>query len=237
MTSIITVSVGESIQEALNLTLNKNCREPTIIRIPPGVYEESIVIESFVTVQALGASIHGMVTCKGRHAASLVGMEIVNTDGYALQIIDDCDVCVRGCSITSEYEVVHINSSSPTITECGIHDGKFTGITVHNNSQVTIDNCVIDGNHGGIAVIESTADIYKNTITCWHAMYSCIYLCSAKGGYIHENILTTKSPDAYGIEHDPYYEESTTYIHANNRYNVKKDHEIKQLVNNHVLCN
>ena len=189
------IATGSDIMEALRLAFLKPAQDQSIT-LSPGLYTQDIVIDRCVQLVCYGAVLKGQLVCSGRHGASITGLTIVNTDAYAVDIMDGSDVHLVDCSFTSEYEVVRIRSASPVLSKCRIFNGLHVGITVYGPRQAeqetgctTIEDCIVHDNlDGGIAIIKCEAIIRNSIIRCTTECSSCIYISRASG-HIYNNIL------------------------------------------------
>ena len=57
-------------------------------------------------------------------------------------ILDDCDMTYDSLSCIA----IHGETANPSIRNCQIHDGKQSGVYVHNKGQGTVENCEIFAN-------------------------------------------------------------------------------------------
>ena len=85
------IATGSDIMEALRLAFLKPAQDQSIT-LSPGLYTQDIVIDRCVQLVCYGAVLKGQLVCSGRHGASITGLTIVNTDAYAVDIMDGSDV-------------------------------------------------------------------------------------------------------------------------------------------------
>lgn len=100
------------------------------IRLSPGVYEESLLINRPVTLEG-----------PGRETAQIRG----NSDTPTISVMDTSDVTIRGLTITGgEFGVLVRNSKDITITGNTISDNHMRGVRVVFGSAHIIDNLIVD---------------------------------------------------------------------------------------------
>ena len=74
-------------------------------------------------------------------------------------ILDDCDMTYDSLSCIA----IHGETANPSIRNCQIHDGKQSGVYVHNKGQGTVENCEIFSNSlAGIEIKEEGNPTIRN---------------------------------------------------------------------------
>jgi len=160
-------TVTRAIQEAGN---------GATIRVKPGVYQESLLIDKHVEIIGVGPrdqikieSIDG--NCVRMHAAYAVvrgvtfraaGRSGKERFGVCIAsgelVLDDCDISGGALACVGVSGAM----SSPTLRRCKIHDSKSAGILLFNHAQALIEDCEIFANgHAGIAVRQGADPVVR----------------------------------------------------------------------------
>ncbi len=177
------------------------------IRVMPGVYRESLVLDKAVEILGMGTVEEIIVEntdapclLMQTESASVLGLTLRGRAGlsgnkhYAVDIPEG-ELILEGCDITSDSlacVAIHGSQANPTISNCQIHDGKEGGIYVFDQGQGRIENCDIYSNTGaGVWITkEGTPVIFRCQI---HDQVS------HSGIYIDENGLgQVKDCDIFG---------------------------------------
>jgi F-box protein 11 len=157
-------SIGEAIRSAA---------VGTRIRVRPGVYHETLLLDREVEIVADGAP--GCVVVETKGAACLVvrsgqsivrGLALHSRAGlggrrhHAVEIIggepllEDCDLLCGSQAIVS----VQGPNARPCLRRCRLHDGKTGGIVFADQAAGTLEACEIDSNAGPGILLRTAAD-------------------------------------------------------------------------------
>jgi parallel beta-helix repeat protein len=136
------------------------------IIVRPGLYQEGLVIDKpleivgdgelgDVVVQATGKNVILFKTTMGR-VTNLTLQQMGDGQWYAVDIAQG-RLELEGCDITSQSlacVAIH-NGADPRLRRNRIHDGKQSGVVVHENGQGTLEDNDIFGNASGGVVIKT----------------------------------------------------------------------------------
>jgi F-box protein 11 len=157
-------SIGEAI---------RSVAAGTRIRVHPGEYHETLLLDREVEIVAEGAP--GGVVVEAKGAACLVvrmgnpilrGLALhsrAGVDGrrhFAVEIkggeplLEDCDLLCTSQGVVS----VQGPNARPTLRRCRVHDGKTGGIVFSDQAAGTIEECEIDANAGPGLLLRTAAD-------------------------------------------------------------------------------
>lgn len=154
----------------------KNAQPNTRIRVRPGVYKESIVIDKPVEIIGKGSvkdivieSIESSCILMQTDQATVKGLTLrcqVESEEpkYSAVDIPQGQLILENCDITSDSFVcinIYGSQSNPVIRNCRIHDGN-SGIFISENAQGILEDCDIFANtSAGIAIIEESNPIIR----------------------------------------------------------------------------
>ena len=121
-----------------------------VILVNPGIYEESIVLISGITIRGAGAS-HTVIRSSYGYQPVIQGISVgaVALEGLSLE---------RGTSIL-EATVVDLQSSQVTFLNCRVAGGQNGGVISSGVSTLAFQTCVIEDNHGYGLQISGPTDI------------------------------------------------------------------------------
>lgn len=131
------------------------------ITVKPGTYQESIILNKYVTIEGVGGNDRVIVESDSADCifmdtdeavVSGLGLRCVagrrNLKFYAVDIPKG-RLILRGCDITSNSlacVAIHNAAARPYIVDCTIRDGKVSGLKVFENGAGVIEECQMYGN-------------------------------------------------------------------------------------------
>ncbi len=153
----------------------KNAQPNTRIRVRPGVYKESIVIDKPVEIIGKG-SVKDIVIETGKSSCILMRTDQATIKGLTLRCqveseesknsavdIPQGQLILENCDITSNSFAcinIHGSKSNPVIRNCRIHDGHL-GISISDKAQGIVEDCDIFANSIGIEIVEESNPIVR----------------------------------------------------------------------------
>jgi parallel beta-helix repeat protein len=160
----------KTISEAIN-----NAQPNTRIRVRPGVYKESLVIDKPVEIIGKG-SVKDIVIESVKSSCILMQTDQATVKGLTLRCqveseeskysavdIPQGQVIIENCDITSNSFAcinIHGSQSNPFIRNCRIHDGE-DGILISENAQGIVEDCDIFSNSVGIGIVQESNPIIR----------------------------------------------------------------------------
>ncbi|MFO0454320.1 MAG: right-handed parallel beta-helix repeat-containing protein, partial [Pseudomonadota bacterium] len=153
----------------------KNAQPNTRIRVRPGVYKESIVIDKPVKIIGKGSvkdivieSIESSCILMQTDQATVKGLTLrcqVESEEpkYSAVDIPQGQLILENCDITSDSFVcinIYGSQSNPVIRNCRIHDGN-SGIFISDKAQGIVEDCDIFSNSVGIGIVQESNPIVR----------------------------------------------------------------------------
>ena len=159
--SIITVAKsGNANYTTINKAI-KNAQPGDTIRVHPGVYTESLVIDKLLEISGGGVA-EGTVIESTYAPCLSMKTDSATFSGFCLRqlaveqdkqypAVDICqgNLILEDCNITSksiDCVIIQGATANPIIRGCRIFDSKQNGISIKDNSQGTIENCNFNNN-------------------------------------------------------------------------------------------
>jgi parallel beta-helix repeat protein len=203
-------TIGEAIQHA---------KAGTRIFVRPGLYEESLVIDTPLEIIGDGPLADIIIECEDSNCLlmqtdrALVRNLTFSEIGrhYAVNIpqgqllLEDCDLTAN-----SNYTVVAISgaTANPIIRRCLIHDGKWNGIWVSNSARGTVEDCEIyDNGTSGVGIGQGANLIIRRCQINWNGTQA-IAVYNKGAATVEDCDLTENADGAWNIARGGYVRSS-----------------------------
>ncbi len=148
----------------------------TVIKVRPGLYEESLVIDTPVEIVGDGPAKEIVIRSAGAPCvrveadrAVLRGLTLLVKSGngapaFAVDV-GPGKVLLEGCDVSSQTSggvLVRGTRAEPVLRKCQVHDCKGPGVLVHGEAQGTLEDCEVAGNTGaGVEIREGANPVLR----------------------------------------------------------------------------
>ena len=202
----ITVPVGQSIQDGINLAVSGD-----VVRVMPGHYHETLSVDvSGITIQ--GIEIDGkkpVLDGKQVLADGLVGsgsnleirnFNVVNYTANGLMINGALNVTFADiyCENTGLYGIYPVECVGVKVERCEVTRARDAGIYVGQSKDIVVRDCIVYGNVTGIEIENSVGAVVENNEAYDNAGGILVFLlpnnpskvsrnCKVIGNRVHDN--------------------------------------------------
>jgi tRNA A-37 threonylcarbamoyl transferase component Bud32 len=183
----------------------KHAGDKTRILVRPGVYRESLVIDRAVELIGDGAAAEVVVeavdaTCMTLEAPTGLFRKLTfrskrgpKGGKFAAVVITQGRPTLEECAATSESDacvVIKGTAANPTLRKCQLHDGKLSGLYLHDSARAAIEDCDIFHNQAGVLTLSQGKPVIAGGTIRDNVAFG-VFALEKGQGTIHEDAVIT----------------------------------------------